>query len=291
VAYVAEGMPGRLLDYAPLFVLQTRQEKYNLIGRPSARFAEDGKEEIYVNAARPAVYAEEQQFEAERGRYTNLIYRVHFERTPFPHLTAGRNVGLFCIITLNEREEPVLVVTVHTCGCYLAVCPTTYLPEAALPVKWHTGLQEVHGEVLPAMLRYPDRFDPGYRPVIAVRDDVHRIMDVRVESLDEVPWRYDVVPMELLPIAALDALPLGDGVTSFFETEGKRKGFVKGAYKPLERVLMSWAALDLRVGEDKRLADSEEMNTVFYTVLKPWDQEKADLSRFADCLRYFGWRL
>ncbi len=96
---------------------------------------------------------------------------------------------------------------------------------------------------------------------------------------------------DLAPIAALDALPADGQTTSFFETSGARKGYVKGSSKPLERLLISWWALDWRVGQDKRYGPAEEMNTTFYTSLKPWRREQSDMWPFAEFLRYWGWRL
>jgi hypothetical protein len=93
-------------------------------------------------------------------------------------------------------------------------------------------------------------------------------------------------------MADLDALPRpGGGTTSFFATEGHRKGYVKGSYKPLEMVFVSWWAWDLYVGSDKRYGPADEMNTVFYTSLTPWRQRASDMWPFADFLRFWGWRL
>lgn len=280
-----------LARYAPVFVLQTAQDTYNRIGAATARLDGKGREEIFIDASRPVVYGRRLEFETPNGRYTNLVYRVHFERVPLPHLTAGRNVGLLVVITLDGRDRPVLVSTVHTCGCYLAFLPTSYLPEDAHPVEWRDDVQEVYGELLPGRLHYPPSFDSAYRPVVYLRDATHRVMDVRVEDVREAEWRYATVPLLLEPVEALDSLPAGDGTVSFFETEGARRGYVRNSHKPLERLLISWWALDWRVGEDKRFGDSAKMNTVFYTSLKPWRREESDMWRFADFLRFWGWRL
>ena len=80
-------------------------------------------------------------------------------------------------------------------------------------------------------------------------------------------------------------------MTSFYETEGPRKGFVKGSRKPLEMLLMGWMALDFRVGRDKKLAPRDEMSTTLYTSLKFWRRSDTDVWPFADFLRYWGWGL
>jgi hypothetical protein len=290
-AYVVEAEDSLLARHAPVFVLQTASERHNRIGTPSARLRANGKEQVYVDPAQPTYYGQREGFRTERGEYTNLIYRIHFECVPLPHLTAGRNVGLLAVVTLNTDGEPVLLTTVHSCGCYPAWQPTTYLPADARPEGWRTGNQEVFGEVLPGLLQYPPVFSAGYRPAIYLRDDVHRVMDVEVVDVEEAGWRFDVQEADLRPMSALDELPLDGGSTSFFHMEGRRRGYVKGCSKPLERLLISWWALDWRVGVDKRYGPRDEMNTVFYTSLKPWRREESDMWPFGEFLKYWGWRL
>jgi hypothetical protein len=90
----------------------------------------------------------------------------------------------------------------------------------------------------------------------------------------------------------LDHLSIENGgTTSFFEESGPRHGYVKGSAKPMEKLLMSWWALDLRVGEDKKLGDSADEGPVFYTSLKPWDRTASDMRIFAQFLSYWGWGL
>lgn len=44
----------------------------------------------------------------------------------------ARQVPMDRIVTLNEMGEPVLLILVHTCGCFLAVVPTSY-PWSIMP--------------------------------------------------------------------------------------------------------------------------------------------------------------
>ena len=290
-AYVAYNDGSLLARYAPVFVLQTYADACNRIGAPVARLV-DGEEEVCVDPARPVIYGERRAFTTPRGAYTNLIYRVHFPGIPFPNLTMGRNVGVFVIITLDAQQQPVLVTTVHTCGCYLAFMPTTHTPRDALPSDWEMGRRDVYGELLPGRLDLPRPFDERYRPVVFLRDGTHRVMDVRIENVDEAAWRYDVIPARVRPLDSLERLPLGNGrVTSFYETDGSRKGFVKGSRKPLEMLFMGWMALDLRVGRDKKLAPRDQMSTTLYTSLKFWHRADSDLWPFARFLDYWGWKL
>ena len=54
---------------------------------------------------------------------------------------------------------------------------------------------------------------------------------------------YPALGMPLKPLKMLEGLALPDGgSTSFYETEGSRKDYVKNSQKPWERLLMSWWA-------------------------------------------------
>ena len=134
------GEDAQLRQYAPLFLTYQHQAAYNHIGRPSARYDDQGREQVFVDSQKPVIYYLKRSFSTKKERYTNLIYRVHFPKIPFSlipfNLTAGNNIGLIVVITINSHQKPVLVTTVHTCGCYLAIVPTSFLPREALPLNW-----------------------------------------------------------------------------------------------------------------------------------------------------------
>lgn len=284
-----------LARYAPVVVSERTEHDYNRIGRPQARRTPRGDVEITVNPGDPVMYARQSDFETDEASYINLVYRVHFEKVPFSllpfHLTAGKNVGLLFILTLNQQREPLLLTTVHTCGCYLAFIPTNFMPHSSYPSDWATGSQEVFGETLPVRLDYPRPFDPAWRPVIFVRHATHRIRDVRLGEARSLIAEHPTTALTLEPIAALDRLPFDGSTTPFFNGKGFRKGYVKGSFKPFELLLMSWWAFDLHVGSDKAYGDPEETGTVFYTSLKPWRREESNMWEFADFLEYWGWDL
>ena len=116
-AYVLEGAEGLLQRFAPVFVIEHDDASFNKIGTAAARTTEGGKAEVYVDSSYPTIYTDVQPFETEKDRYTNLIYRIHFERNPFTlaplNVSAGKNVGAIAVVTLNSREEPVWLTT-HT---------------------------------------------------------------------------------------------------------------------------------------------------------------------------------
>jgi hypothetical protein len=290
-AGTGDGLAGR---FAPVFVPEDPGPDYNRVGTPNARIGLDGNVWIGVDPARPAVFTRERTFTTEHGTYTNLIYRVHFTRTPyrlrFANVSAGRNVGLLVIVTLDADQRPVLVTTVHTCGCYLAFLPTDRLPADAYPEGWPSDRQAIWGEELPARLAVPP--GPEAHPVLFYRDGTHRVMDAALAGAGAMARDYAAVPAPLRPIADLDRIPLpGGGTTSFFDTDGLHKGYVRGSVKPLEMLFVSWWSWDLFVGSDKRYGPADEMRTVFYTSLKPWRRHASDMWPFADFLRFWGWRL
>lgn len=294
--YVAQGFEGSPLQRdAPAFLTYGHDHSYNRIGKPTATLDGESQEHIFVDPARPLIYYLVRIFSTEKGTYTNLIYRVHFPEVPyslFPfHLTAGRNVGLLIVLTLDAQDRPVLVTTVHTCGCYVAVIPTTFLPREALPEGWREEPVEVYGERLPWLLDYTGSDRP--RLLIHVRPGVHRVMNL--EIIDEGNLRqspsFTVVSAPLMPMGEMERLPLDGTRTSFFYQEGLRQGHVKESIKLLESLFLSLPSLDPLVGSDKAYGDRRETGNPFYTSLKPWNREASDMWDFPKFLTFWGWRL
>lgn len=290
LAYLPEDDTSLAARYAPL-VVPANSRAYNRLGTPMASLTPRGKEQIRVDPARPAMYVRQRSFQIGEHRYTNLIYRLHFREVPYVHLTSGKNVGLLVVITLDEAGHPLLITTVHTCGCYLAFIPTSYLPASAYPAEWNRQRQKVFGIQLPGMLQYPAVFTPALRPLIFLRDATHRVQDVKLANLQNLPaYRWHRTPLR--PVTELEHLPLpGGGETSFFHKRGFSRGYVKNTFKPFELLLMSWWALDLHVGVDKRYGERHASGSVFYTSLRPWYRSASDMWNFPAFLRFWGWRL
>jgi hypothetical protein len=294
--YVAQGFEGSVLErYAPVFLTYGYGEPYNRIGKPTAFLDEEDGEQISVDPTRPVIYYLVRTFSTKEGTYTNLIYRVHFPEVPYSlipfHLTAGRNVGLLVVVTLDARDRPVLVTTVHTCGCYVAVIPTSFLAGDFLPRGWRDEPLDVWGERLPARVGYGSRENP--RLLVHVRPGVHRVTNLEIvdeRSLLPSP-SITVVRAPLMPVGELDRLPLDGGRTSFFYREGLREGHVKGSIKPWESLFLSLPSLDPLVGSDKAYGNRRETGNPFYTSLKPWNREASDMWDFQGFLTFWGWRL
>ena len=297
LAYVVEeDSSSTLRGGAPVFLVDHAESPYNQIGSPRVTVSGEDAGAVVIDPGRPAAYAASYHFSTESGTFSNFIYRIHFSETPlefFPfRLGAGRNVGLLVIVTGNRLGQPLLITTLHTCGCYLAFVPTSFLAASAYPDGWRAGSRQwVYGQSLPSLLEYDGHDVAGMRIVFRIAGASHRIRDIRLDdgaSLAGVPQR--AVPLRAMD--ELETISAGDGgAVSFYETSGAREGYVRNSGKIWERLLISWWALDWRVGEDKRFTPEGSDGPVFYTSLKPWARQESDLRDFAGFLRYWGWKL
>lgn len=281
--------------YAPVFLTYDYKNDYNRIGKPSARIDKEGKEQTYVDPDRPAIYYLQQQFSTEKGRYTNLVYRIHFSKVPFSiipfNLTSGRNVGIILLITLDEDNRPLLVTSANTCGCYMAIVPTTYLPRDALPDDWQEEPLHVYGEELPWILDFAEIKFP--RLLVHVRPSVHRVMDLEIVEAEVLRSNngFRVIKAPLEPMDDLENIALNGETTSFFYDYGPQEGHVKGSMKLWETILLGLVSWDFFVGADKVYGDNEKYDNPFYTTLKPWNRTASDMSNFSRFLEFWGWKL
>lgn len=291
---VSEG-DGLLARFAPVILVEDYEQTYNRVGAPAARLDEDGDEDIYVDPARPVYYTQVQEWQGEKGKYTNLIYRVHFEMSIGNPKSAnggkGYNVGLMTVVTLDEQQRPLLVNVVHTCGCFHAILPTTFLPAEDYPEGWSVESYSTYGETLPGLIKYPESFDKDVRPVLYLRGGSHRVVDIQLASIDSVREKYELFPATLEPVEALEHLKLGDGETSFFYTEGKNKGLVKGAIKKKESILLGAFIGDTRVGQDRKFGGEDEVPRGFYTTINPIKKDESDMWDYNAFLHQNGWKL
>jgi hypothetical protein len=287
----AEAAVSLVLARAPAFVLQNVQERHNRIGRVLVSGTRE-RAQIAIDPETPVIYADTRPFTTARGVYTNLVYRIHFPELPFSllpfHLGAGKHVGLLVILTLDARQQVVLVTTAQTCGCYAVSIPTQSLPTSSYPDNWPTKPLAVFGERLPARLPAIGENDSLQ---VVIRPEVHRVMDIQVVAQPSlVPGT--VRTAEVLALDALKKLPLADGsLTSLYYSDWPLTGHVKGAIKPWESLLLSLVSLDFFVGMDKEYGDTRESGTPFYTSLKPWNRSASDMNDFAGYLRFNGWKL
>ncbi len=294
--YFSHGEADSLIHrFVPVFLIYNYREPHNRIGRPSASFDARGNEKIYVDHEKPAIYHMTRHFSTEKETYTNLIYRIHFSEIPFSlipfHLSAGRNVGLMVVITLDASQRPLLVTTVGTCGCYAAIVPTSYLPSDSFPLDWKNEPLEVYGEKIPNLLDYRELKTP--KLVIHLRSEVHRVMHLEPMEEDKLrnPELFTIMKAPLIPMASLEQIHVNGKKTSFYHDRGPLRGHVKGSVKLWETLFLSLVSLDLFVGTDKVYADTGITENPFYTSLKPWNRKSSDMWNFADFLEFWGWRL
>jgi len=66
---------------------------------------------------------------------------------------------------------------------------------------------------------------------------------------------------------------------------------VKYSATHVERIFMSWWALDWYIGQDKAPENDGETGTTFYASLKFWRRKDSDMWDFAGFFHYWGWNL
>ncbi len=290
--YVAHG-DTELSRYAPMIAHENDNQPFNQIGTPIVTTKNNEKPHIKIDPATPTIYADKRTFTSVNEReLTNYIYRIHFEKVPFSfvpfHVTAGRNVGLFIITTVDDHGRPLLFTTVHTCGCYLAFVPTQHMPAIAYPDHWPEESQRVFGETLPVKIELTGE---NRWPVLTLRDGTHRVTNVEAQNPAVLQQNYRVIRTPIRPLASLRRLPTDTGFVSMFQTRGLREGYVRNTFKLFELLLISWWAFDLNVGIDKIYGDALVTGTRFYTSLKPWARKESDMWVFDKFLDYWGWKL
>jgi len=283
-----------LRRHIPIFLVEESGKDHNRIGTPVATM-DQGKEIVSIDPNKATLYTSINHFRTISDSYTNLFYRIHFQGVPFGlfpfYLGAGNNVGLIVVVTLNHHKEPVLYTMVHTCGCYLAFVPTSYLQKEKWKKDWHKGRQNVYSEDLPTFLDYSSEVKEDQLLVVHLRSATHRVRNVWLSTASDLK-RFKKFHPQLQNFETLERLSLPNGEsTSFYETRGGRKDYVKGSQKIWERLFISWWSFDWRVGEDKKLGKDLSDGLVFYTSLKPWAREDSDLRDFVGFLRYWGWNL
>lgn len=293
-AYVYGEGDGLAADFAPIFLVEHDEQSYNKVGTPSARYTETGREDIFVDSSIPTIYHQTRTFQTEKGEYTNLIYRVHFERSPFTwkpfNASAGRNVGAMAVVTLNENQQPIYLTTVQSCGCYHVITPTSFLDANAYPDDWDADGVTVYGEDLPGRLTYPEPFATDSRIVIVLRNGTHRTKDILIARLEDLEAGTQVVRTRAAKIETLKSLKLSVTSTSFYHTKGRKRGLVKGARKPWETLIFGIVAWDANVGQDREYASKDDSGHRFYTTLRANQKKRSDMWDYAGYLRNNGWK-
>ena len=277
--------------FAPVFHIAGWQDLYNRIGKVTAS-GTTGAERITVDPAHPVLYVASFPFETENGNYTNFVYRIHFPSTPFSlipfYLTAGDSPGIMVIVTVDQNQQPLLVTTAQTCGCYVAIIPTSHLAKEAYPQCWPPVKQNIYGETLPALL---PTFTEESRLLFTVQPATHRVGTIELVSVQEILSK-DYITAEINALNSLKHLELEDGnTTSLYYEDWPLQGHVKGSVKPWEMLLLSLISFDLYVGMDKEFTGQKGEANPFYTSLKVWNRRTSDMNDFPTFLKFYGWKL
>jgi hypothetical protein len=275
----------------PVFTTLQSEIPYNRIGFVEAVDDSTGIT-VRVNPERPVISLASTNFSTEKADYKNDVYRVHFQKTPFSlfpfYLTAGKHPGLLVILTRNQHNHLILVTTVHTCGCYVAIIPTGWLSRESYPLDWPEAEIRVYGETLPASL---PAVVPGQFIEVVIRPGTHRVMSARViDESDHVDRHYKVAAVQSHD--SLRHLQTQTGKeTSFYYSRWPLTGHVKGAFRWWEMLLLSLPSLDLFVGMDKDFGNTMKTGNTFYTSLQPWYRSASDMNDFDSFLKFYGWNL
>lgn len=171
-----------------------------------------------VDTARPVVY---QRIAHTRlgGRWRlQLVYTLWFPERPAAgtfDILAGALDGVVVRLTLGDQGEPLLVDSIHACGCYHLFFPAATLrPRADAPR---------HQEWLFAPAPLPP-LPPTHRLVVRVSSASHDVLGVHAEPRTATTG----TAYALQPEAVLRSLPAGTGRRNLYGPDGLVAGSERG---------------------------------------------------------------
>jgi hypothetical protein len=225
-----------LAFYAPAIVQEIAANPAYAPDSDRVGFAElvadpQGEPVASVNPSRAAVYGSVGQAYLGGSWRQQLSYSFWYPEHPALHGSfdpeAGPAEGWLVRVTLDAKNEPLIVETVAACGCYHRVFPADGLEEAA---RRQFGNIETNGSALARANRFkidayiPEtlgRFDPA-EPHLAlhVKSGSHQIAAAKLSGLADFADAAERQRCELLPSEELFRLPWRGGVASFFGRDG-----------------------------------------------------------------------
>ena len=159
--------------HAPIFLLESNGT-FDRIG--TIVFARDSQ--VTVDAASPVVYQRVSFTRIAGQTYVQLTYSVWFSERPVNapmDLLGGNLDGVMVRITLGQNGTPLLVDSIHACGCYHLFFPTPNLSPRPPPdtnIEWAFSPKN-----LPAMTA-------GQRVVVQLASATHYLTDIRIDNGD-----------------------------------------------------------------------------------------------------------
>lgn len=211
--FTPEEEAGLLAAYAPRLAVGTQSED-DRPGRPAWRQDDDRPE---VDTSLPTVYARVAATRFYGAMLTQLVYTVWFPARPRTSLfdpLSGHLDGVILRITLDGSGRPLILDSIHTCGCYHVFFPSERLsarPPPRQDIEWLFA-----PERLPAL---PD----GARYTVRLAAGSHYVLGIAAEAQREAH------PYAIAPEDALRSLPLpGQGRRSLYGPDGVVPGTDRG---------------------------------------------------------------
>ncbi len=204
-----------LAAYAPVIEME-RDAPHNRIGTPT--WLDDGLPGVLID--RPRVYHYIDHAQLGAGGLLRLNYVFWFSARPRDHfldLLGGRLDGLTVRVTLSEDGLPLLLETMHNCGCYHQHYPFDGLEPLSRPAYAEPPL------LLPA----PPRPEGAQRLALRLEDGSHYVQAVYLtEAVDGDGEEYLLEDYDRLRSLARGT---GDpGRRSLFASDGLVPGTERG---------------------------------------------------------------
>ncbi len=203
--------------HAPVFEIEQRGP-YDRFGTPG--WGAEGQPR--VDTAQPVVWHRLAHTRLGETWHLQLVYTLWFpERPPSSalDLLAGALDGVVVRLTLGTDGQPLLVDSIHSCGCYHLFFPSAALrPRAGAP-RYQEWL------FAPAPL---PPLPPTHRLVVRIGSASHHLL-----GLQTLPRAADVATATataytLQPEDALRSMPAADGRRSLFAPDGLVQGTERG---------------------------------------------------------------
>ena len=194
-----------LAAHAPVIEVEG-EAPHNRIGTPG----HDADGEPTADTSRPVVHTSVSSTRFAGETVVQLNYTWWFTERPVDHwfdLLGGALDGLTLRLTLAPSGEPLLVETMHNCGCY-----HQYYPVQGLLARARADYAEP-----PLVLPGPGYPESGQRLHVRLEDGTHYVQALTFatpQSRDQAPYAFEAYDR-------LRSLPAGDGERrSLFQPDG-----------------------------------------------------------------------
>lgn len=176
-----------LQAYAPVIEIESQSTD----DTPGAlHWLSDGQ--LDVDAGSPAAYRRIDRMRIDGNWFTQLVYTYWFNNRPptgSADLLAGHLDGLVIRITIDSQSVPILMDSIHACGCFHQFFPSSRLQlRASPPERGEWAFVPAALPVLPEDGRYVLRLSSGN----------HYLMQVSVTQGEPIDW-HGAGPVALGP--------------------------------------------------------------------------------------------